>query len=273
MIPKRALCIHDMSTIGRCSLTVITPVLAAMGFQPISLPTAVLSTHFGFKDAVLHDLTDFCRDALNHYIKLGEKFDCVFSGFLSSPEQMQIVKDSFKLAENGYKICDPVMADGGRLYKSITPELIEGFKELCHHSNLIIPNPTEALILLDRDYTKQIFTRDEAEEIARTLGEKYSNVVITGTKFDDGSICCVVYNKEEQKVYFIPLHYTPVSYPGTGDIFGACMAGFTLRGDNLETACENSARFIEKVVSETYATGCNTQYGVHLEPMLKYLMD
>ena len=45
--PKKVLCIHDLSGVGRCSLAVILPVLSAMGVQPVALPTVVLSTHTG----------------------------------------------------------------------------------------------------------------------------------------------------------------------------------------------------------------------------------
>lgn len=45
--PKKILCIHDLSGMGRCSLAVILPVLSVMGCQPVALPTVVLSTHTG----------------------------------------------------------------------------------------------------------------------------------------------------------------------------------------------------------------------------------
>ena len=45
--PKKVLCIHDLSGVGRCSLAVILPVLSVMGVQPVALPTVVLSTHTG----------------------------------------------------------------------------------------------------------------------------------------------------------------------------------------------------------------------------------
>ena len=41
------LCIQDLSCVGRCSLAVVLPALAAMGVQPCALPTALLSTHTG----------------------------------------------------------------------------------------------------------------------------------------------------------------------------------------------------------------------------------
>ena len=37
--PKKVLCIHDLSGVGRCSLAVILPVLSVMGVQPVALPT------------------------------------------------------------------------------------------------------------------------------------------------------------------------------------------------------------------------------------------
>ena len=40
--PKTVLCIHDLSGAGRCSMGAAAPVLAAMGHQPIMLPTACL---------------------------------------------------------------------------------------------------------------------------------------------------------------------------------------------------------------------------------------
>ena len=48
--PRRAAVINDLSGAGKCSLTVMLPVLSALGCETSVLPTAVLSTHGGFKD-------------------------------------------------------------------------------------------------------------------------------------------------------------------------------------------------------------------------------
>ena len=56
--PRRAAVINDLSGAGKCSLTVMLPVLSALGCETSVLPTAVLSTHGGFKDPVYRDLTD-----------------------------------------------------------------------------------------------------------------------------------------------------------------------------------------------------------------------
>ena len=42
---KKIAAVHDLSGMGRVSLTVVIPILSSMGFQVCPLPTAVLSNH------------------------------------------------------------------------------------------------------------------------------------------------------------------------------------------------------------------------------------
>ena len=81
----RVAAIHDMSGFGRCSLSVILPVLSVMGVQVCPVPTAVLSTHTGgLGEVEFRDLTDYLHPALEHYKRLGLEFDCIYSGFLTT---------------------------------------------------------------------------------------------------------------------------------------------------------------------------------------------
>ena len=78
------LCIQDLSCVGRCSLAVVLPALAAMGVQPCALPTALLSTHTGgLGRPARTDESGFISAALAHYAQLGLAFDCVYSGYLA----------------------------------------------------------------------------------------------------------------------------------------------------------------------------------------------
>ena len=82
--PMRVAAIHDLSGFGRCSLTVILPVLSAMGVQACPVPTAVFSTHLGgLGEVAYRDLTDFMEPALAHYRQLDIGFEAIYSGFLS----------------------------------------------------------------------------------------------------------------------------------------------------------------------------------------------
>ena len=55
---KKVVAVHDLSGVGRVSLTVVIPILSSMGFQVCPLPTAVLSSHTQYPDFSFLDLTD-----------------------------------------------------------------------------------------------------------------------------------------------------------------------------------------------------------------------
>ncbi|MFY9197940.1 MAG: pyridoxal kinase, partial [Acutalibacteraceae bacterium] len=90
---KRAAAIHDISGFGRCSLTVALPILSLSGIEAVAMPTALLSSHTGIEGYTYNDLTDEMPLFLNHWDNLGLEFDAIFSGFLGSQKQIEIVSD------------------------------------------------------------------------------------------------------------------------------------------------------------------------------------
>ena len=124
--------IHDMSGFGRCSLTVAIPILSAMGVQCCPLPTAFLSTHTGgFEGFTFLDMTDEMPKAARHWKSLGLHFSAVYSGFLGSARQITIVADIIRdFRGDGVVVVDPVMGDGGAVYRTYTPEMCAGMTHL-----------------------------------------------------------------------------------------------------------------------------------------------
>ena len=124
--PKKVLCIHDLSGVGRCSLAVILPVLSVMGVQPVALPTVVLSTHTGgFGTPARLDGCAYGEAALEHYRELGLSFDCIYTGYLGGEEQAALAEKAFDLWPSAYKVVDPVMGDNGKAYSTVTPAFID----------------------------------------------------------------------------------------------------------------------------------------------------
>ena len=118
--PKKVLCIHDLSGVGRCSLAVILPVLSVMGIQPVALPTVVLSTHTGgFGTPARLDGCAYGEAALEHYRELGLSFDCIYTGYLGGEEQAALAEKAFDLWPSAYKVVDPVMGDNGKAYSTV----------------------------------------------------------------------------------------------------------------------------------------------------------
>jgi pyridoxine kinase len=155
MKQKRIAAIHDISCVGRCSLTVALPILSAAGIDTGILPTAVLSTHTGgFENFTYRDLTEDITPIASHWKSLDLKFDALYSGFLGSYEQIDLVSNLFELFkdQDTLILVDPVMADNGEFYSVYSPEMAKGMARLCQKADIIVPNLTEAAFMLDEPY-------------------------------------------------------------------------------------------------------------------------
>ena len=111
-IPRVA-AIHDLSGFGRCSLTIAIPILSAMGVQCCPLPTAFLSTHTGgFEGYTFLDMTAEMESAAAHWKTLDLQFQAVYSGFLGSEHQIEIVENFIHDARNLFDRAAPWLALG-----------------------------------------------------------------------------------------------------------------------------------------------------------------
>ena len=119
---KTAAVVHDLSGVGRCALTVVLPVLSAMGVQACPVPTAVLSTHTGGFDGIASvDLTDLMGPYLAHWRRLNMKFDAVYSGYLANCAQAEHVLSLMRW-QKCLSVVDPVMGDEGEMYSALPRE-------------------------------------------------------------------------------------------------------------------------------------------------------
>ena len=271
--PKRVAAIQDMSGFGRCSLTVILPVLSAMGVQVTPVPTAILSTHTGgFGDVVMRDLTDFIQPCLKHYQSQGIEFECVYSGFLASEQQVDHCLEFFRSYPDAFTVVDPVMGDHGKAYKTYTKAMQQRMAELVAAADLITPNVTEACMLLGEEYDHSPIPRMKAKSMLVRLSEMGPRfVVITGMQLASGTMSNVGYDRERNAFWMVPCEYVPVSYPGTGDLYASVLIGGFLAGDSLPIAMDLATRFVELAIQTTFSYGSDTRYGVMLEKVLGWL--
>ena len=272
--PARVAAIHDLSGFGRCSISVILPVLSAMGVQVCPVPTAVLSSHTGgLGDPVIRDLTDYIEPALRHYQSLGVEFEAVYTGFLGSGEQVDCCLEFFKAYPKALKIVDPVMGDNGRPYRTCTPELRRRMSELAAAADIITPNITEAAMLLEESYPAAPLTRSEAKSMLLRLSHMGpKRVVITGAELAQGGQASLGYDGENGSFWYVPCEYIPVHYPGCGDIYASVLLGAELSGASLPIAMARAAAFTELCVKTTYSYGSDPRYGVMLESVLGSLL-
>lgn len=266
--------IHDISGVGRCSLSVIMPILSVMGVQACPIPTAILSTHTGgFGDVAFHDLTEYIGESLMHYQKLDLDFDCIYTGFLASEKQIDSCLDYFSAYKNSFAVVDPVMGDHGKPYRTYTKNMISRMGELVKVADVVTPNMTEAGMLIGKTIDTPL-TRSDAKSLLARLSEKGPKyVLITGAPMATGEIYNIGYDAEKGTYWYVKCHYVPVSYPGTGDIFASILLGGLLTGDSLPIAIERSTRFLELAISTTYSYGGDSREGVMFEKSLAWLTE
>ena len=246
-----------------------------MGVQVCPVPTAVFSTHTGgLGEVERRDLSDFTLPCLEHYRRLELEFECIYSGFLSSEEQIDHCLNFFSSYPNALAVVDPVMGDHGHAYRTITPKMQSRLTELVSVADVITPNLTEACILLNIPFQTEGLSRSQAKSLLVRLSELGPNyVVITGAPMASGKVANIGYDRQNNSFWCIECDYVPVSYPGTGDLFASVLTGGFLTGDSLPMAMGRATYFVERCIKTTFSYSSDTRYGVMLEKELGVLTD
>ncbi len=265
---KRVAAIHDISCLGKCSLTVALPVISAAGIETAVIPTAVLSTHTGgFTGYTSKDLTDEMPKIINHWESLGLKFDAIYSGYLGSKGQVDLVcgfLDKFH-NDGALAIVDPAMADNGRMYALFDKEFAGEMKRLCQKADIIVPNVTEACFLLGEEYIPFGYSSQYITEILYRLSDLGpKKIVLTGVHFQENTVSAVAFDRESGKIHCVMHDRIEGMFHGTGDVFASALTAALLRGKDLFDAAEIAVDFTIGSIKRTLASGAE-HYGVDFE--------
>ena len=272
---KRVLSIQDISCVGKCSLTVALPIISAFGIETAVLPTAVLSTHTAFKEFTFHDLTGEIEPIYNVWKKENIDFDCIYTGYLGSKEQINLVKDIFSnfKTENNFTLVDPAMADHGKLYKGFDKDFALSMAGLCGKADVIVPNLTEASFMLNIPYVEEGYSEDYVKEILHNLCELGANLsILTGISFDKNSIGVYAFDKKNNKYYQYYREKLPYMFHGTGDVFASALTGALSLDKGLQKALEIAVDFTWESINNTVKNPNHNWYGVEFESVFPSLM-
>ncbi len=272
---KRIVTIQDISCLGKCSLTVALPIISAMGIETAVIPTAVLSTHTQFKGFTFRDLSNDIPDIAKHWKKEKISFDAIYTGYLGSIEQIDMLNGFFKdfKTDNNFIFVDPVMGDNGKLYSGFDEKFALKMKEHCKNADIVVPNTTEACYMLQRKY-KEDYTEEEIKDLLielTNLGPKYS--ILTGVSFENAKIGVMAYNKNTNSFYSYFRKKIPGKYHGTGDIFSSTLVGAIVNNNSLEEALRIAVDYVWETISDTYEEKKEIAYGVNFENKIPYLIN
>lgn len=283
---KRVLTVQDISCVGKCSLTAAIPVISAMGIEVCPLPTAILSNHTAFSSFSFLDLTDKIPEILNEWKKQGFHFDAIYTGYLGSIKQIDLVhKILDEFAQNDtLVVIDPCMADNGKLYTGFSQDFVKQMAKLCGRANVILPNMTEACFLVNQDYDIFTHTNESITKVmAKLLSLGAEQVILKGVEFSkekigvaycsqklfDNNFSTNENNMEDMNIYFH--HRYDENFHGTGDLFASVVTGALVLKKDIKDAVKIACDFVQESIECTLLNPNYNWYGVDFESALRNL--
>ena len=268
---KRIIAINDISSFGKCSLTVAISILGAAGVETCALPTAVLSAHTGFKGYTFCDLTENILPSASHWKNMGLSFDGIYSGYLGSKEQVKCVEEIMDMFSVGIKVVDPVMGDDGELYDGFDDDFPKEMRKLIKRADVIVPNVTEACLLTDSAYCEEHSKEYINGLIAELKKHTDGVIVITGINSKENKISTAICEKNH--VTYIENEKQRAVYSGTGDVFASTFVASLMHGKNTIDAAKLSADFVGECIEITRKVSSDRHYGINFELNTKSLLQ
>ena len=272
MNDKRLLTIQDISCVGQCSLTVALPIISACGVECAILPSSVLSNHTaGFSGWTFRDLTDEMPNILAQWKKEKVDFDAFYTGYVSKTQIPHILDIMQETARPGaLRIVDPVMGDGGKLYPGFDDDFPQEMCRLCKGADVIMPNLTEAALLLGEEYRTEYDQAYIEQTVKRLHALGAKNVVLTGVSLEPNKLGVACYDGNEIRYYFTDR--LDVSMHGTGDCYASSFAGALMRGHSILESASIAADFVVETIRQSMGDPSHW-YGVKFEKALPYLIS
>ena len=249
---KNILIIGDMPGYGKMGLAGILPILSNLGHSVYNLPTALVSNNFDYGTFSVLDTTGYMRETIQVWQALGFQFDCVTTGFLTSSDQVGLLRDFIEgqRKEGFLVVTDPIMGDGGKLYNGSTQETVDNMRRFVGVADVIVPNLTEGEFLTGRHIGRETLTGEEAREMLEglpALGPQ-SVVIPRGRAEATGRHVVWGFDGRTGEYFTVPYRFIKAHFPGTGDVFTSLLTGQLLGGKSLPQAVRKAVDLLERLI-------------------------
>lgn len=210
-----------------------------------------------------------------HWKSLDIHFDAFYTGYLGSLKQIEYVEKAIAMLKNekSMVITDPAMADNGKLYNGFVPDFPLAMLDLCQKADVIVPNITEAALMLGIEYQRGPYSEEYIEVLLKGLYAKtHAKIVLTGVFFNEKRLGAAVYDGENTN--YISDERIGAMFHGTGDVFASALVSGLVNGKNIISAAEIAVKYTAGCVKRTFENE-NYRYGVDFESeipnLIKYL--
>ncbi|MCL2786116.1 MAG: bifunctional hydroxymethylpyrimidine kinase/phosphomethylpyrimidine kinase, partial [Methanomassiliicoccaceae archaeon] len=139
--------------------------------------------------------------------------------------------------------------------------------------DVMMPNITEAVLMLNEEYTEGPYTAEYIEGLLKRLGGiGAGKVILTGVYLNENELGAASYDVATDKMLYSFAERIPGYYHGTGDVFGSAVVASLMNGLSLERATAVAVRFTAESIKRTYLSETDIRFGVNSEAGLGDLM-
>ncbi len=273
---KQILLINDVVGCSHVGMVAMMPILTYMGHPTYNLPTALVSNTLDYGQFNILETTDYMRDTLPVWQRLGFHFDAVCTGLMFSEEQARLVGDYCATLRRGGTtvFVDPIMGDGGRLYNGISVRHVELMRQMVGVADLTFPNYTEACYLANLPFKADGMTWDEARRLMDAIAALGAHAVVVTSAKVDGQTCVIgrrdIPTDSDDRYFRIDYEEIPVAFHGTGDIFSAVLIGHLLNGRPLQESTATAMSVVSGLIARNRGQN-DTCRGIPIEQCLDLL--
>lgn len=233
----RILLINDFVSTTRVALNLQESYLKKQGIETLSIPSACFSNTFNLGKPAYLDTTDYLTETLSVFEKFNYTYDGIFIGYVANKTQKDELTQLLQQHRSSLTLIDPIMGDKGQFYKSLDRRMISWYQQLVFHSQLFIPNMTEAQLLLGEHEIKVSLSEAEANDLLNRCRKLNHQSVIITSVIIDGVNAILLYDHRAQEYHKIEYKKIAGVHYGTGDLFSAIVFKELLQGASLKEAC------------------------------------
>ena len=250
MEKKQILLINDIAGYSKISATAMMPILSYYGYPTCNLPTMLVSNTLYYGKFEMLDTTQYMKGAFPIWKELGFHFDAIATGLLYSEEQAEVVASFCReQAASGATIfVDPIMGDGGEMYKGVGPMAVKNMQEMLSVAHLCYPNYTEACLLTGTTFKREGVTEAEAYTLLDQLCAMGCQSALITSIMVDGQTSVVGYNHATGEHFLLPFTEIPIAFPGTGDVFSAFLISHLMGGEPLKESTRKAMDAVSKLI-------------------------
>jgi pyridoxine kinase len=209
---------------------------------------------------------------VEHWKKEKISFDAIYTGYLGSIKQVEIVKDILNTMgkEKCVKVVDPAFADHGKLYSIFDMDYVNAMKTLCPCCDILVPNLSEACFLSGIEYKENYDEQYILQILIRLTALGCKTILMTGISFNKEKTGILLY--DNGKILRYEHEKMPKGAHGTGDIYASAFVGALLKGKKPIKAGSIAADFTVECIKNTQSDKKHW-YGAKFETALPYLMQ